>query len=442
MRALISALTLRGKAFLGAGAVAVIAGLAIGEADVLRIGVLLVVLPLLAALAASRARYRLSCTRQLMPRRVQAGQPAEARIRLHNISRLRTGLLLAEDPTPYSLGSRPRFVLEAIEPGGSRDLSHQIRLEQRGKFTIGPLQVRVADAFGLVEIGRSFATKSTLVVTPEITPLPRVGIAGHRIGDGESGMRMVAAAGEDDIAPRAYRDGDELRRVHWRSTARYGALMVRREEQQWHNRALILFDTRRRGHVGSGPGSSFEFAVSAAASIGVHLATQGIDTRLITDSGEVTAAGTAGSGLLDLLAVIRPSRGVDLGSGLAAVRGSSRGQVIAVSGMLSPDQARQLAASHRGGGPAMALLLDVSRWESGRPGPGGTAGPPDECTVAAEILVGAGWRVAVVTAGTSLAAVWRELHGPAAGFRRRPAATGATGATWAGGAGEGPEVSR
>jgi uncharacterized protein (DUF58 family) len=433
MRALITALTLRGKAFLFAGGCAVIAGLAIGEADVLRVGVLLLVLPLLAALAASRARYRLSCTRQLVPRRVPAGQPAEARIRLHNVSRLRTGLLLAEDATPYSLGSRPRFVLEAIEAGGSRDLSHQIRLEQRGKFTIGPLQVRVADAFGLVEIGRSFATSSTLVVTPEITPLPRVGIAGNRIGDGESGMRMVAAAGEDDIAPRAYRDGDELRRVHWRSTARYGELMVRREEQQWHNRALLLFDTRRRGHAGSGPGSSFEFAVSAAASIGVHLATQGIDTRLITDSGEVTSAGTAGGALLDLLAVIRPSRGVELGRGLAAVRGSSRGQVIAVTGLLSADQARQLAASHRGGGPAMALLLDVSHWHSGRtgrtgrPGPGAAAGQPDECTVAAEILVGAGWRVAVVTAGTSLAAAWRELHGPMAGFRRRAGAASEVG---------------
>jgi uncharacterized protein (DUF58 family) len=414
MRGLIGTLTRRGKAFLAAGGAAVIAGLAIGEADVLRIGVLLLVLPLLSAVAASRARYRLSCTRQLVPRRVPVGQPAEARVHVHNISRLRTGLLLAEDTTPHALGSRPRFVLEGIEPGGRRDLSHHVRLEQRGKFTIGPLQIRVADAFGLVEIGRAFATKSTLVVTPEIIPLPRVGIAGHRIGDGQSGMRMVAAAGEDDIAPRAYRDGDELRRVHWRSTARYGELMVRREEQQWHNRALILLDTRRRAHAGSGPGSSFEVAVTAAASIGVHLAAESIDTRLVTDAGEVTTAGAAGGALLDVLAVIRPSRGTDLQSGLAAVRGSSRGQVIAVTGLLSPDQARQLAASHRDG-PAMALLCDVPHWASG-PAPGAPGGLSDDCTVAAQILVRAGWRVAVVTAGTSLAAVWRELHSGTAGY--------------------------
>src|SRR5579875_2177105 len=333
MRGLVGALTTRGKVFLAAGCVTVVAGLAIRETDLMRIGILLLMLPLLSALIASRARYRLACTRQMVPRRIQMGQTAEARLRLSNVSRLRTGLLLAEDATPYALGSRPRFVLEAIEPGGSRDLSHKIRLTQRGKYTIGPLEVRVADAFGLVEIGRSFATRSSLVVTPEITALPRVDIAGNRLGDGESGMRTVAAAGEDDIAPRAYRDGDELRRVHWRSTARYGQLMVRREEQRWHNRALLLLDTRRRAHVGrTRSWSSFEFAVSAVASIGVHLVGQGIETRLITDTGQVTPAGPAAESLLERLSVIRTSQRTDLSGGLAMLRTSNRGQVIAVTG--------------------------------------------------------------------------------------------------------------
>jgi uncharacterized protein (DUF58 family) len=296
MRALLNALTTRGKTFLAVGAVTAVAGLIFSEADLFRIGLLLMALPVLSALTTSRARYRLSCTRQLVPRRIQAGQVAEARVRLSNVSRLRTGLLLAEDLIPAAIagpGRRPRFVLESIEPGGTRDLSHQVELDQRGKYTIGPLQVRVADAFGLAAIGRSFATKSTLVVTPKITALPRVSIAGNRLGDGESGLRTVAAAGDDDIAPRAYRDGDELRRVHWRSTARYGELMVRREEQRWHNRALLLLDTRRKAHVGGGPDSSFEYAVNAMASIGVHLVGQGIETRLITETGDAAPAGPA-----------------------------------------------------------------------------------------------------------------------------------------------------
>ncbi len=95
---------------------------------------------------------------------------------------------------------------------------------------------------------------------------------------------MTAAVGDDDVIPRAYRNGDELRRVHWRSTARYGELMVRREEQRWQDRAVLLLDSRRSAHTGSGPSSSFEFAVSAAASVGVHLARQGLDGHLLTDS--------------------------------------------------------------------------------------------------------------------------------------------------------------
>jgi uncharacterized protein (DUF58 family) len=429
MRALLNALTTRGKTFLAVGAVTAVAGLIFSEADLFRIGLLLMALPVLSALTTSRARYRLSCTRQLVPRRIQAGQVAEARVRLANVSRLRTGLLLAEDLIPAAIagpGRRPRFVLESIEPGGSRDLSHQIELDQRGKYTIGPLQVRVADAFGLAAIGRSFATKSTLVVTPQITALPRVSIAGNRLGDGESGLRTVAAAGDDDIAPRSYRDGDELRRVHWRSTARYGELMVRREEQRWHNRALLLLDTRRKAHVGTGPDSSFEYAVNAMASIGVHLVGQGIETRLITETGDAAPAGPAAESLLERLAVIRTSRGTDLNRGLAALRTSNRGQVIAIVGALSPAQARLLAASHHGTSPAMALLLDGPHWAADRTA-GRTAdrtGDREPPSASASILIAAGWRVVTATGSTPLTDAWRELHHPASNASlRRPIST-------------------
>ena len=313
-------------------------------------------------------------------------------------------------------------MLESIEPGGSRDLSHQVELDQRGKYTIGPLQVRVADAFGLASIGRSFATKSTLVVTPQIIALPRVSIAGNRLGDGESGLRTVAAAGEDDIAPRAYRDGDELRRVHWRSTARYGELMVRREEQRWHNRALLLLDTRRKAHVGSGPDSSFEYAVNAMASIGVHLVGQGIETQLITETGDAAPAGPAAESLLERLAVIRTSRGTDLNRGLAALRTSNRGQVIAIVGALSPAQARLLAASHHGTSPAMALLLDGPHWAADRTAD--RTGDREPPSAAASILMAAGWRVVTATGSTPLADAWRELHHPVSnGSLRRPIST-------------------
>jgi uncharacterized protein (DUF58 family) len=403
MRSLFGSLTTRGRSFVAAGGAAMVCGLAIPEPDLVRVGALLVILPVVSAILARRSHYRLSCSRRLDPPRVPAGQAAVVTARLENVSRLRTAVLLAEDVTPYSLGSRPRFVLDEIEPGGSREFSYQIRSGTRGKFVIGPLRVRVADAFGLVEITRSFRTTSTLVVTPKIFPLPRAAAPSSWLGEGDGGMRTISAVGEDDAAPRAYQNGDALRRVHWRSTARYGELMVRREEHQWRNSASVFLDTRRSAHAGSGPAASFEIAVSAAASIGAHLAEEGFRARLITEAGEIAPRGSFQDTLLDMLAVISPSREASIAAGTTALANAG-GQLIAVLGRMSADDARVLAASRRGNAPAMALLLTVSAW--------GADVARDDTARTAEILAAAGWRVAIMTAITPLALAWQQLHRP------------------------------
>jgi uncharacterized protein (DUF58 family) len=411
MRALFGSLTTRGRSFVAAGGAAMACGLAIPEPDLVRVGALLVILPIVSTMIARKSRYRLSCSRRLDPPRVPAGTPTVVTARLENVSRLRTAVLLAEDVTPYTLGSRARFVLDEIEPRGHRELSYQIRSDTRGKFTIGPLRVRVADAFGLVEISRSFSATSTLVVTPKIFPLPRAAAPSSWLGEGDGGMRTISAIGEDDAAPRAYQDGDGLHRVHWRSTARYGELMVRREEHQWRNSASVFLDTRRSSYWSSGGSatSAFEFAVSAAASIGAHLTGEGFRARLITEAGEIAPRGTFQDTLLDMLAVISPSKETGFGPGTTALANAG-GQLIAVLGQLSPSDASMLAASRRGNAPAMALLLTVSAWTSDA--------VPEHTAQAAEILSGAGWRVAVASAGTPLATAWQQLHRPFAPAER------------------------
>src|SRR5579859_4200430 len=404
MRSLFAGFTTRGRSFLAAGLAAALCGLALGERDLIRVGALVFLLPLLSALAAGRARYRLSCIRQLTPARVPAGQTVRVSLHIENVSRLPTGLLLAEDAVPYSLGSRPRFVLERIERGGRRVVDYPLRSDVRGKFTVGPLKLRVADAFGLVELGRSFSTTNTLVVSPKIISLASTVIPGSWLGDGEGRSKVAASAENDDTGTRPYRDGDELRRVHWRSTARYGELMVRREEQQWRNHAVLLLDTRRSAHAGSGATSSFEAAVSAVASIGVHLAMQGFAGQLVTDTGAVSDGGAFEDVLLDTLAVVRASGGSDLVPGLTAATPTASGLFIVVAGRLSAAQARKLASSHRAGTPALALLLAVSSWEIG-PQAAGEDGTED----ATSVLTAAGWRVATLRADTPLALAWQRL---------------------------------
>lgn len=421
MRALFAGFTTRGKSFFAAGLAVAIVGLSADERALLSVGTALIVLPLLAALATGRTRYRIHCERRILPVRVPAGQNAVVSLNLRNISRLPTGLLLAEDTVPYPLGTRPRFVLERIEQGGARELSYPIQSGTRGHFTIGPLQVRVADAFGLVELSRSFASRSTLVVTPAITQLSSAAIAGTWHGEGDGRTRIAAAAGEDDVIPRAYRDGDDLRRVHWRSTARRGELMVRREEQRWRNRAVLLLDTRAVAHSGTGASSSFEYAVSAAASIGVHLAGAGLDGQLVTDSGPTSSTGTFEDALLDSLSIIKPSRTAELTHGLDGTRGGTSGLFIVVAGRLSAAQARKLAAARRDAGSALALLLAVSTWSNAQ----SSDRRPDEADAAAGILRSAGWQVTTVTAQTPLTAAWERLHHSPdlPGFTRFPAGT-------------------
>jgi uncharacterized protein (DUF58 family) len=385
MRTLLLTLTTRGRSFVAAGVTALLCGLLIPEPDLVRIGALLVALPLLAGLGAGRTRYRLSCSRRVTPARVPVGQPAEMTIRLTNVTRLRTGLLLAEDTVPYALGSRPRFVLDGIGRSGSHDFSYQVRSDARGKYVIGPLRVRVADSFGLVEINRAFASTSTLTVTPKVIPLSRAPLAGNWLG-GDDGRRSIAASGDDDVAPRAYQTGDPLRRVHWRSTARYGELMVRREEQHWRNTATLFLDTRRQAH---GTAASFELAVSAAASVGVHLAEEGFDARLVTEAGPIPRQGSFHDALLDTLAVVRPANSGSLHGGISALRAAG-GQIIAVLGSMTQEEAAELAATRSGGTQAMALVLGSSQ--------------------AVQILASAGWRAVRVTGDTSLATAWQELH--------------------------------
>ncbi len=438
---LLAGLTTRGSSFLAAGIAATLAGYLLGERGLLCVGIALLTLPLLATAAARRGQYRLTAGRIISPPRVPAGHTAQVTLRLENVSRLPTGLMLAEDTVPYALGARPRYVLDTIERNGRRELTYPLRSDLRGTFEIGPLQVRIADSFGLVELTHSLSGRTRFVVTPRVVPLARTVISRSWAGEGDGKSRLASTAGEDDVIPRAYRDGDELRRVHWRSTARYGELMVRREEQRWRNKATVLLDARAGSHMGSGAGSSFEAAVSAAASVGVHIAQEGLTGHFITDSEVIRGGPFFEDMLLDSLSTIRPSGHRNLATALKELRASGAGVIIAVTGLLTPAEARELAACRGEGCQGIALLLAVSSWldrpQTARPAeataPGGAApgvvpvnaGQRDaadpvaaglgsdralaETAAAAAILRAAGWHVSTLDATTPLSVAWQRL---------------------------------
>ncbi|MFF5917041.1 DUF58 domain-containing protein [Streptomyces flavochromogenes] len=424
LRAALGGLTTRGRSFLAAGVAAAACAYVLGQADLLRVGLLLATLPLICVLVLHRTRYRVAASRRLTPQRVEAGSEARVQLRMENVSKLPTGLLMLQDHVPYMLGPRPRFVLDRVEAGGRREVSYRVRSDLRGRFPLGPLQLRLNDPFGMCELTRSFSAYDTLTVVPRTEALPPVKLVGEASGYGDGQQRSLALAGDDDIIPRAYRHGDDLRRVHWRSTARYGELMVRREEQPQRARCTVLLDTRRIAYQGSGPDSAFEWAVSGAASALIHMLERGYAVRLVTDTGSsVPGEGTEGfagssqdsaesAGLMmDTLAVVDHSEGGGLSRASDVLRGGDEGLLVAFVGDLDEEQAALTARMRNRTGAAVAFVLDSGTWLTG----GAVAGAVEDRV---RQLREAGWTALAVPPAAKLADLWQQ----AAGVRAESAA--------------------
>lgn len=407
MREALSALTLRGRAFLAAGVTALACAVVLGQDPLVRAGVLVVALPLVTAAVLARSRYRLSLDRTVTPQHLVAGQSARVRLTLRNEGRVPSGALLLEEQLPYVLGTRPRFVLEGIGHGWTRTVDYVVRSDVRGRFDVGPMTVRVRDPFGMVELGRSFRGTAPLVVTPRTTPLPAISLDGGRRGAGDDRPRAFAIGSAEDVTIREYRRGDDLRRVHWRSSARAGELMVRREEQPGQSRVTLLVDNRLRAHRGQGVASTLEAAVSATASVGVHLAGRGYDVQLVTASGLDPASvgrtrevGPDTGPLLEALAVLRADRIVGLDTGWLG--GGRTGLLVAVLGAVAEEDVPALRRLAQHADTALAIVLDVDAWTGG-----GRATPPGGDL--RSLLAGHGWRVATMGPRDRLDATWQEL---------------------------------
>jgi len=421
MREALRGLTTRGRSFLAAAAAAGISAIVLGERDLLRVAVLLAALPLLAAAYVGRSRYKLACTRSLEPGRAPVGSSARVILRLQNMSRLPTGTLLLEDKLPYALGSRPRVVLERLGSHQASSVAYTVRADVRGRYPIGPLVIRLTDPFGLCELTRSFPSVDRLTVIPQVVALPAVRIGGEYAGTGDSRARSVAVHGEDDAATREYRRGDDLRRVHWRSTARTGELMVRREEQPWESRATVVLDTRVFAHRGEGPTASFEWAVSATASIAMHLRQAGYKLRMVTGSGIDIDAAEGGEGLiLDTLADVKLAQNGDISLLVEQVRRrSDGGLVVGIFGTLTIAEAELLTGLRSNGATCIGFAIDSSTWVSMTPGERQEA--DREHAAAALALVHAGWRSVPVAHGATLPNLWPAAARGSSGFAWRAA---------------------
>lgn len=383
-------LTARGRALVAAGLIGAGAGWGFGQSAVIAVAALLVTVPLIGVIVVRRSRFVLGTSRRVAPTSVAVGEEIEVVLTVENGSRLASGLLLLSDEVPEALGHPTRLLLDRVPAGAQRSERYRLTTKERGRTRIGPVSVLVTDPFGTASVVRSFTSTNPVLVTPVIVPLGTPGRSRSPGGRGESMFRSLAARGDDDLLPREHRPGDDFRQIHWRATARHGELMVRREEQAWHSSIVVILDDRDRAHAGSGPSSTFEWAVSAAASICLHYLRQGWRVTALTATGRVlvdvnNASSAEVDALLGAFADVQRSPDPMAAAITGGVEGSTA--VIAVLGRVTDDATRALARPMSGF--AGCLVLE--------PGP-------------LDYLRSQGWQVSPWSRGTSVAAAWAGLE--------------------------------
>ena len=418
--------TARARALLVVGIVLLLAGLVLRVTDLVRVGVFIAVLPLVAAVVVTRARLRVACSRHSDPPLAIAGSAVEVVLTLTNRSLVPTGALQLEDQMPPHLDGQARFTLAGLGSQESRAVVYRLADVRRGRYVTGPLRIRIDDPVGLVEVVRSFTGRSEVLVTPKVEALSAPGPAvAWDVGD-NAGSRSVGALGAEDASIREYRHGDDLRKIHWRSTARTGTPMVRQDERPWQGRVTVVVDSRRAAHGiapvvdGDTPElrerDSLEWAVSAAASVADRMLASSRDTGLLYEHGSggdlpVRAPVTNAREVAGRLAELTPSSRGELDRLVAAAQAAARESVIvAVLGELDRTSLDALLAvsrsGRRAGGTLLAVLLDVDSWRTAARLGDPTGGNADD---AAARLQAEGWTVAVARRGESVSTVWDRL---------------------------------
>jgi uncharacterized protein (DUF58 family) len=290
--------TARGAGLCAAAVVLLAVGLAFGYPHLVVLGTACV-----AALAFAGGfvwwRPRLTVSRSVEPDRVMRGESSTVTLRVGNSSRLRGATLIAHDRCGPASVPVPLLRLKA---GGETTAEYPVPTARRGVVAIGPLRVVRRDPLGLLSLSRGYGGTSQVWVYPKVHHLSAVPAGVARSLDGRVDKVPHGSITFDTL--REYVVGDELRHVHWRTTARIGELMVREHLDTSLPRLVVLLDDRLTAYPDAGrerESAYFESACEAAASIVMAAFREELPIALRLVSG-AHASGRGTRGYLDVLA--------------------------------------------------------------------------------------------------------------------------------------------
>jgi uncharacterized protein (DUF58 family) len=252
-----------------------------------------------------------------------------------------------------------RFLLAPLHPGDDARAAYRFPTDRRGRFEVGPLRATVTDPFGLVSTTRRVLAAEEVIVYPrvhEIMPPPEIG--GLDLDRDHPRVRARVEPSGEFMTLRDYAPGDDLRHVHWKSTARRGNLMMRQNETRRRAPVLLLLDVRPGAHTPA----TFERAVEACASIATALDHRGRPFEVVWSTGVIV--GVPGrrhiATIMDELAVVQP-HGPDRMPVVSTRRRTSA--LIAVTGALQTHDTGALGVMVRDGGTLLAVVANPAQSE-------------------------------------------------------------------------------
>ena len=178
--------------------------------------------------------------------------------------------------------------------------------QRRGPVSLGPWVLERVDPWGLLRRRVGEVEGVALLVVPRVRPVSLAALPSALAdfgGSAEMGTTTFATL-------REYVIGDELRHVHWRSSAKTGKLMMRQYVDITRPRITLVLVAEERAYTSA---DEFEEAVDFIASLAAVASSSGLDVEVVTTAGErASHGGGRSTAVLDLLALVeRGASGVD-----------------------------------------------------------------------------------------------------------------------------------
>lgn len=400
--------TPRGWLTLASGALMVFIAYLLGRHELMALGIALFVLALSSWLLVLRSRRATNIKRVVHSASLSVADVARVTLECPDE-------VVINETLPEGFGPGPQLQ-------GPGSLDYEIVFRSRGVHLLGPARQVISDPLGLIRGLVSVGQPQPVAVNAELLPLAKFASLGDKMLSGDTRFSRSTTADYYDVATRDYQQGDSIRQVHWKATARHGKLMVRQEDHVATAQAFLILDRTlehwlvdavdlrisipQGEHPEISSSRRFENALSLASSIGFRYAGDGFQVQfkdltganIVADGLEPQSARGAQSGFEDFhqstaqlsLVSSAPANATDdlLAPRLhRELQGMREEPVIMILGNLSVQQAMNLAVLSRSVRHVELYLLLAH---------------PERHTDVAKALSKTGWKINMLAANATV----------------------------------------